>query len=147
MWDGDTEADQIIELLGLQPHPEGGYFRETFRDARVVEGRSCSTAIYFLLKDGQVSHWHRVDAVEVWHWYAGAPLELGIAPDGGLKQIVRLGPSLLTGERPQVVIPAHHWQRARSLGRWTLVGCTVAPGFEFSGFELAEPNFHPSQEK
>jgi hypothetical protein len=85
--------------------------------------------------------------VEVWHWYAGAPLELGIAPDGGPEQIVRLGPSLFAGERPQVVIPAHHWQRARSLGRWTLVGCTVAPGFEFSGFELAGPDFHPSQRR
>lgn len=145
MHDGDMEADRIIDLLGLEPHPEGGYFRETFRDAKEIDGRAYSTAIYFLLKEGQVSHWHRVDAVEVWHWYAGAPLELGIAPECGPEKIVRLGAGLFTGERPQAIIPPHYWQRARSLGRWTLAGCTVAPGFEFAGFELAGPDFHPSQ--
>jgi len=136
-------ADEIIALLGLAPHPEGGYFREMFRDPASVEGRPCSTAIYFLLKEGQVSRWHRIDAAEVWHWYSGAPLELGMAPRGGPEAVVRLGASLATGERPQAVVPAGHWQRARSLGPWTLVGCTVAPGFSFEGFELAAPGFDP----
>jgi predicted cupin superfamily sugar epimerase len=140
------QADDIISLLNLTPHPEGGYFRETFRDPTTVNGRSCSTAIYFLLKEGQASHWHRVDAVEVWHWYAGAPLELGIAPTGGAETIVKLGPALLDGERPQAIVPVHYWQRARTLGPWTLVGCTVAPGFEFSGFELAAPGYDPARQ-
>ena len=143
MEDGKTEADRIIELLGLEPHPEGGHFRETFRDARTIDGRACSTAIYFLLKEGQTSHWHRVDATEVWHWYAGAPLELGMSPAGGPESVVRLGTALFEGERPQAIVPAGYWQRARSLGPWTLVGCTVAPGFIFSGFELAAPGFDP----
>lgn len=137
------DAERIIELLQLAPHPEGGYFRETFRDTRTCDGRACSTAIYFLLKKGQVSHWHRVDATEIWHWYAGAPLQLSIAPEAGPATIIRLGSSLFTGERPQAVVPASHWQSAKSLGEWTLVGCTVAPGFEFSGFELAAPEFRP----
>lgn len=138
-------ADEIINLLKLEPHPEGGYFRETFRDAFArPDGRAASTAIYFLLKEGQASHWHRVDAAEVWHWYAGAPLELGVIDSGGHEIVFRLGSSLITGERPQVVVPSRQWQRARSLGTWTLVGCTVAPGFTFSGFELAGPGFSPS---
>ena len=138
-------ADEIITLLRLEPHPEGGYFRETFRDEAMVDGRACSTAIYFLLKEGQASRWHRVDAAEVWHWYAGAPLELGMARQGNPEMIVRLGSALLEGERPQAVVPAGCWQRARSLGAWTLVGCTVAPGFTFSGFELAAPGFDPTR--
>ncbi len=137
------DADKIILLLGLQPHPEGGYFRETFRDTAAINGRACSTAIYFLLKEEQISQWHRVDAVEVWHWYAGAALDLDITSDGSHVDHHRLGPHLLDGERPQVVVPAGQWQRARSLGGWTLVGCTVAPGFEFNGFELAGPDFAP----
>lgn len=137
-------ADEIIALLDLTPHPEGGYFRETFRDARRVEGgRAASTAIHFLLKGGQISRWHRVDAAEVWHWYAGAPLELGIAPPGKPAEIVRLGVDLMNGERPQAVVPAGHWQQARSLGDYTLVGCTVAPGFEFAGFQMAPTDFVP----
>ena len=139
------EADQIIALLGLEPHPEGGYFRETFRDAPASRQRAFSTAIYFLLKEGQSSHWHRVDAAEVWHWYAGAPLELGLAPQGGPESIVQLGSDLLAGERPQAVVPTGYWQRARSLGAWTLVGCTVAPGFDFAGFELAAIDFDPTK--
>lgn len=137
------QADDIIALLGLEPHPEGGYFRETFRDVSGVDGRAWSTAIYFLLKEGQSSHWHRVDAAEVWHWYAGASLELGIAVPNGDPQVVRLGPQLVEGERPQAVVPPGAWQRARSTGAWTLVGCTVSPGFLFSGFELADPGFTP----
>lgn len=136
-------ADRIIAELGLEPHPEGGYFRETFRDAEPNGGRAYSTAIYFLLKAGEVSRWHRVDATEVWHWYAGAPLELVTAAPAGAKMATRLGPAVLDGERPQGVVAKGHWQRARSLGAWSLVGCTVAPGFDFAGFELAEPGFEP----
>jgi uncharacterized protein len=138
-----TAAD-VIRLLDLKPHPEGGHFRETFRDERAIEGgRAASTAIYFLLARGERSHWHRVDAAEIWHWHAGAPLELEIAPAGGQRQRVALGCDLAAGERPQAVVPAHAWQAARSLGDWTLVGCTVAPGFEFAKFELAPEGWRP----
>jgi uncharacterized protein len=136
-----TAAD-IIRLLDLRPHPEGGHFRETFRDARETDGRSVSTAIYFLLARGERSHWHRVDAVEVWHYYAGAPLALSIA-DGRGTTVVRLGPDLAGGERPQAAVPAGAWQAAESLGDWTLVGCTVAPGFAFTSFELAPAGWAP----
>jgi predicted cupin superfamily sugar epimerase len=136
-------AEEVVRLLGLVPHPEHGHYRETFRDARTVgDGRCASTAIYFLLRQGERSCWHRVDAAEVWHWYAGAPLLLGVVEDGKLRQM-RMGPDLAAGERPQAVVPAHAWQDAESLGPWTLVGCTVAPGFEFAHFELAEPGFDP----
>ena len=137
------DADQIIVELGLTPHPEGGYFKETFRDSEQSQGRARSTAIYFLLKAGEVSRWHRVDAVEIWHWHAGAPLMLAIAPPGGPRKITCLGPALLDGERPQGIVPTGHWQQAWSTGAWTLVGCTVAPGFQFEGFELAPPGFEP----
>lgn len=138
-----TSAKEIIETLGLQPHPEGGYFAETFRDA-APEGRAHSTAIYFLLAAGDVSVWHRVDAAEVWHFYAGAPLAITISPDGHDATAYRLGPNVTAGERPQVVVPAGHWQTAESLGAWTLVGCTVAPGFEFAGFEMAPDDWRPT---
>ncbi len=137
-----TAAD-IIRQLDLKPHPEGGHFRESFRDARQAEGRASSTAIYFLLARGERSHWHRVDAVEIWHWYAGAPLALEISQTPGRIERVMLGGDLNTGERPQAVVAAHAWQAAQSLGDWTLVGCTVAPGFEFAGFELAPKNWDP----
>jgi hypothetical protein len=131
-------ADDIIRLLDLKPHPEGGHFRETFRDTRQVEsGLAASTAIYFLLARGERSHWHRIDAVEIWHWHAGAPLELEITQSEGHIERVTLGNDLASGQRPQAAVPAHAWQAAQSLGDWTLVGCTVAPGFEFKGFELA----------
>ncbi len=137
-------ADAIIVLLGLQPHPEGGYFRETFRDAPGADGRSASTAIYFLLKRGERSHWHTVDAVEIWHWHAGAPLKLSLAAtDAGPVTGIILGADLAGGERPQGVVPPHHWQAAETLGDWTLVGCTVAPGFDFAGFRLAPPGWNP----
>jgi hypothetical protein len=137
-------ADQIIALLDLKPHPEGGHFRETFRDGAGVGGRAASTAIYFLLTRGERSHWHRVDATEVWHWHAGAPLILSIAPtDRGPVTDHILGTDLAAGERPQGVVPPHHWQAATSLGDWTLVGCTVAPGFDFAGFTLAAPGWRP----
>lgn len=139
-------ADEIVAQLSLEPHPEGGFFRETFRDRESSGpgGRAASTAIYFLLKAGEVSRWHRVDAVEVWHWYAGAPLELAIAaPDGGSPHRTMLGNRLNAGELPQAVVPAGYWQQARSLGDYSLVGCTVTPGFLFETFELAPPGFEP----
>jgi predicted cupin superfamily sugar epimerase len=131
-----TAAARTIRLLKLKPHPEGGYFRETFRDS--TDGRAHSTAIYFLLKKGQASRWHRVDAAEVWHWYGGAPLELLIAKDRKRPKRHVLGNDLAKGERPQIVVPPKHWQAARSKGAYTLVGCTVAPGFLFEKFELGE---------
>ncbi len=134
----------VIRLLGLKPHPEGGHFRETFRDTRAVEdGRTASTAIYFLLARGERSHWHRIDTAEVWHWYAGAPLELEIAHADGRRETVRLGSDLSSGQRPQAVVPALAWQAAQTLGEWTLAGCTVAPGFEFARFELAPKEWQP----
>ncbi len=137
-----TAAD-VIRLLALEPHPEGGYFRETFRDLHVVEsGRAVSTAIYFLLARGERSRWHRVDAAEVWHYYAGNPLRLDISTDTGTTT-VRLGPDLARGERPQAIVPARAWQAAESMGEWTLVGCTVAPGFLFAGFEVAPKDWAP----
>jgi predicted cupin superfamily sugar epimerase len=136
-------AAEIIARLELKPHPEGGHYRETFRDSRSdVNGRSAFTAIYFLLARGERSHWHRIDAVEVWHYYAGASLTLQIADDGGQRR-VKLGPDLAAGEMPQAIVPPHAWQAAESSGDWTLVGCTVAPGFEFAKFELAEPDWFP----
>lgn len=139
-------AEAIIARLGLKPHPEGGWYAETFRDAAPAGGRSASTAIYYLLKAGERSHWHRVrDAVEVWHFYAGAPLSLGLArPDGTGAETRVLGADFAAGEEPQVVVPRDWWQAARSLGDWTLVGCTVAPGFEFAGFELAPAGWTPA---
>ncbi len=138
-------ADEIIKLLGMQPHPEGGFYCETFRDTQSVDdnGRAASTAIFFLLKSGQSSHWHTVDAAEIWHWYAGAPLELGIAPPDGPSERIRLGNDLLNAERPQAVVPPGYWQQAKSLGEFTLVGCTVAPGFIFDTFVLAPLGFEP----
>jgi uncharacterized protein len=136
-------AAEIIARLDLKPHPEGGHYRETFRDSDVdAGGRARSTAIYFLLARGERSHWHRVDAVEVWHYYAGDALALQIADDSGQRRI-KLGPDLAAGEVPQAIVPAHAWQAAESAGEWTLVGCTVAPGFEFAAFELAEPDWFP----
>lgn len=137
-------AKEIIETLGLQPHPEGGHYRETFRDGRTEQGRAASTAIYFMLAEGEASRWHRVDAAEGWHYYAGAPLALRIAEPGGATREVLLGAALSAGERPQAVVPAGAWQSARSLGAWTLVGCTVAPGFEFAGFEMAPEGWEPA---
>lgn len=137
----ELTAEQVIALLGLAPHPEGGHFRETFRDSP-GSGRGASTAIYFLLRAGERSHWHRVDAAEVWHWHAGAPLMLRIAGEGARREVT-LGARLGRGERPQAVVPAGVWQAAESLGAWTLVGCTVAPAFDFSGFELAPPGWEP----
>ena len=135
--DGLTAAE-VIRLLDLKPHPEGGHYRETFRDAEGPAGRGHSTAIYYLLDTGETSEWHRVDAAEIWHHYAGAPLVITISPNGHDASAHHLGTDLAAGQRPQCVVPA---------GAWTLVGCTVAPGFAFSGFEMAPPDWRPTPRK
>ena len=136
-------ASDIIARLDLKPHPEGGHYRETFRDPAVdTSGRSRSTVIYFLLARGERSHWHRIDAVEVWHYYAGDALTLRIADDDSTRSIT-LGPNIAAGEAPQAIVPASAWQAAESVGDWTLVGCTVAPGFDFATFELAPKDWVP----
>ena len=148
-------AAEIIALLGLTAHPEGGFYRETYRDeARGADGRAASTSIYFLLPLGTVSTWHRIDAAEIWHFYAGAPLQLSLFSAGGRIKTRCLGSNLVAGERPQCVVPAGVWQSAEvaisqrrgpDTPPWSLVGCTVAPGFSFSGFELAPPGWRPDQ--
>jgi len=144
MSDDGPGAEEVIRLLGLTPHPEGGFYAETFRPAAPDGGRGASTAIYYLLRDGEVSAWHRVrDADEVWHHYAGAPLELRIADGAAGVATTRLGSDLLAGERPQAVVPADAWQTARAVGGWVLVGCTVAPAFQFSSFEMAPAGWEP----
>jgi uncharacterized protein len=133
-------ADQIITELGLAPHPEGGWYRQTW----VADNgaRPTGTCIYFLLERGARSHWHRVDAAEIWHFYAGAPLDLRIAETETGPAIAHvLGPDLAKGQSPQIIVPEHHWQSAATTGDWTLVGCTVSPGFTFEGFDLAPPDF------
>jgi uncharacterized protein len=137
-------AEQVIAALGLRPHPEGGWFIETWREPAGAGERPASTAIYYLLRGGERSHWHRVDATETWHFYAGDPLELGVHADGGEASVRHvLGGDLAAGQRPQAIVPAGAWQSARCLGEWTLVGCTVAPGFQFEAFELAPPGWDP----
>ena len=135
------EADDLIGRLGLTPHPEGGHFAETWRGPE--QPRAAGTAIYFLLRAGERSHWHRVDATEIWHFYRGAPLALEIAPEGEARHCFTLGPALDAGQVPQAIVPPHAWQSAHSLGDYTLVGCTVSPGFDFAGFELAPEGFEP----
>ena len=139
-----NDADFLIRELNLRPHPEGGHFREIFRDVRGSDGRARSTAIYFLLRAGDTSHWHRIDICEVWHWYAGSPLALSIAPGRGAPVVHVLGNDIAAGQRPQIVVPERAWQRAKTLGDYTLAGCTVAPGFDFHKFELAPEGFEPS---
>jgi predicted cupin superfamily sugar epimerase len=139
----EDETDRLIRALGLAPHPEGGWFRETFRDTAGPDGRARCTAIHFLLKAGEASHWHRVDAAETWCWHRGGPLALTIAGVGGAARTVTLGPDIEAGEAPQVVVPAGAWQAARPRGAYALVSCIVAPGFEFAGFELAPKGFEP----
>jgi uncharacterized protein len=139
---GVLTAEEVIAQFKLAPHPEGGWFRETFRDEKGPHGRAHSTAILFLLKAGEASHWHKVDAAELWHFHGGAPLLLEVK-DGEMRHAYRLGPAWHEGDQPHAVVPAHAWQSARSLGAWTLVGCTVAPGFEFGGFELAPAGWKP----
>lgn len=137
-------ADEIIDRLGLAPHPEGGHYAETWRADAAPDERAAGTAIYFLLKQGEQSHWHRIDSAEIWHWYAGDPLELKTGPETGPVSTHILGNALADGERPQVIVPPGHWQSARSLGAWSLVGCTVSPGFSFAHFELAPADWSPA---
>jgi predicted cupin superfamily sugar epimerase len=145
MTTNEATAQEIIRRLGLRPHPEGGHFLETFRDPSTgSSGRAASTAIYYLLGRGEVSAWHRVDAAEIWHFYAGAPLRITVSENGDRASSHDLGPDLQQGQLPQFVVPAGWWQTAASIGAWTLVGCTVAPGFDFAGFELAPPGWQPS---
>mgnify|MGYP002623264687 FL=1 len=141
--DPSLDPAAIIAALDLRPHPEGGHFREIWRDAPAAGGRGAGTAIYYLLSAGQVSHWHRVDAAEAWHWYAGGPLALGLSEDGRREEEHLLGPDLGAGQRPFVLVPKGWWQGARPLGAWTLVGCTVSPAFDFAGFEMAPPGWRP----
>lgn len=158
--DQSLPADTVVKMLALEPHPEGGWYRQTYQDTHQVPGvcsgfgsgfgsgpggadRAASTAIYFLLKAGEFSHWHRIDAVEIWHYYAGGPLALSISANGHDVSSIRIGANLTAGERPQGIVPPGAWQAAESLGRWTLVGCTVAPGFTFDTFELAPPDWRP----
>ncbi|MFP4043139.1 MAG: cupin domain-containing protein [Rhodosalinus sp.] len=138
----DTDPDRLVALLDLSPHPEGGWYRQTWEAEAKDGGRPAGTCIWFLLKPGERSHWHRVDAAEIWHFYAGTPVTLSIAPDAdGPATDHRLGPDLLAGERPQLLVPAGHWQAAVAGDGWALMGCTVSPGFRFEGFELAAPGF------
>ena len=131
-------ASEIVKLLEMQPHPEGGYYKETFRD-------DASTAIYYLLEAGDHSHWHRVHgSSEIWHHYAGGPLALTLSSNGHDAEAHRLGKNIDAGEKPQLVVPAGWWQTAESLGHWTLVGCTVAPGFDFKNFEMAPDDWRPT---
>lgn len=138
-----TTAKDIVETLGLAPHPEGGWYRETWRAIAQNGERASGTAIYYLLEEGQRSHWHRVDAAEIWHYYAGAPLTLSISEDNKTVRDWLLGGDVLQGEAPQVIVSPNAWQSAQSTGAWTLVGCTVSPGFEFEKFELAPKDWSP----
>ncbi|ALG90179.1 MULTISPECIES: cupin domain-containing protein [Actibacterium] len=135
-------AQSIITHLDLRPHPEGGWYRETWAQHCPPGTRPAGTAIYYLLEAGQHSHWHRVDATEIWHHYAGAPLILSLSETAaGPAQDRILGPDLLHGQLPQLIVPPQFWQAARTTGEWTLAGCTVSPGFRFDGFEMAAPEF------
>ena len=136
-------ADDVVRELALRPHPEGGFFREIFRDSAKEGRRGAATSIYFLLRGGEVSAWHRVDAVEIWSFHAGAPLRLSVADEGGEITVHTLGAALDQGERPQAIVPAGAWQSAESCGDWTLVGCAVAPAFRFEGFDLAPEGWTP----
>lgn len=140
----DFGVQEIVRLLDLAPHPEGGWYKETFRAGAADGERAASTVIHFLLAADQVSAWHKVDADEAWFWHAGAPLVLTISPpDGKTAESVQLGPDLRVGQKLHHVIAADHWQAAESLGAWTLVSCMVAPGFEFSGFVMAPDDWRP----
>ncbi len=137
-----TDMDEIISRLQLEPHPEGGFYRETFRsDATLPSGRALATSILFLLPSGVTSHWHRVDAEELWIHQAGADLDLHVAEDGQAPVTHHLGPG--APSRPQVLVPRSHWQSAQSRGDWTLAACVVTPGFLFEGFEMAPEGWSP----
>ena len=139
-----SDPRALIDRLGLAPHPEGGWYRETWRGAPGADGRAVGTAIHFLLEAGQRSHWHRVDAEELWLWHAGSALDLSLAAgDDDAPALHRLGPDILAGEAPQLRVPAHHWQAAHAARGWALVSCLVVPGFDFAGFTLAAPGWTP----
>jgi predicted cupin superfamily sugar epimerase len=138
-----NNAKRVIDSLNMQPHPEGGWYAETWRAPAADGERSSGTAIYYLLETGQRSHWHRIDAAEIWHFYAGAPLTLSISRDGRQTERLTLGPDIAGGERPQLIVPPNAWQAAESTGAWTLVGCTVSPGFIFETFEMAPSDWAP----
>lgn len=138
-----VSADKVIRSLGLEPHPEGGCYREMYRAPAVDGTRSPVTSIYYVLRAGERSHWHRVDAVELWHYYAGAPLKLRISDDGKTTREILLGSDIAAGQSPLGIVPVDTWQSAQSLGEWTLVGCTVAPAFDFAGFVMAPPGWEP----
>lgn len=138
-----TQAKEWIAQLSLQPHPEGGWYVETWRAEAPDGERASGTAIYYLLEADQFSHWHRIDATEIWHWYAGAPLSITLSANGHDAEAYFLGSDLAANQKPQIIVPPLCWQTATSLGEYTLVGCTVSPGFEFSGFELAPPDWRP----
>ncbi len=140
---GDGEVAEIISRLALAPHPEGGHYRETWRDDPGDGSRGALTLIYYLLCRGETSAWHRVDATEVWNYYAGAPLLLRVSHDGVKTEEIRLGADLAGGEAPQAVVPSGAWQSAESTGLWTLTGCAVAPAFSFEGFEMAQKGWQP----
>lgn len=141
---GDLAAAEIIRMLDLQPHPEGGCYAQTFRSPSQPDERAASSVIYYLLQADEISAWHQIDADEVWLWHAGGPLTLTVSPPSGKgAQARRLGPDLRAGQRPQSIVPAHHWQTAETLGAWTLVSCIVAPAFEFERFKLADADWRP----
>lgn len=137
------DADEVIGRLGLTPHPEGGWYRQTWRHDPGDGTRGAGTAIYFLLATGERSHWHRVDADEIWHHYAGDPLQLHTWNESGSCNTTMLGSDIAAGHEPQARVPPHVWQSAETTGAWTLVGCTVSPAFEFDHFELAPPDWRP----
>lgn len=138
-----SKAKELIRTLDLKPHPEGGWYAETWRAHAPPGERAAGTAIYFLLDVGEASHWHRIDSAEIWHWYAGGPLSMTLSPDGHDATAMVLGPDVAAGQRPQLIVPPGWWQTATSLGAFTLCGCTVSPGFEFDRFELASPDWRP----
>ncbi|TAN56901.1 MAG: cupin domain-containing protein [Magnetospirillum sp.] len=135
--------DQIIARLGLKPHPEGGHYAETWRDRPAGGGRGAGTAIYYLLRAGERSHWHRIDATEIWHFHAGDPLVLRLSETGRGERAVVLGPDIAAGQTAQLVVPPHVWQAAEPVGGWALASCTVIPAFEFDGFEMAPVGWNP----
>jgi uncharacterized protein len=139
-----AEARALIAALGLVPHPEGGWYRETWRADAAPDERASATAILFLLEEGQGSHWHTVDAAELWFWHAGHPIALSrAADDAGPIETIMLGPDVAAGQMPQGLIPTGHWQAAEARHGWALVSCVVSPGFRFSGFTLAPPGWQP----
>ena len=146
----EITASEIIEQLDLEEHPEGGYFRETYRGNEIVQGedgkeRTAGTGIYFLLTEGVCTNWHRVRSDELWHFYCGDQLVLELIDDAGNFKQLMLGDELSEEGKIQQLIPKYCWQRAYSTGNYTLVGCTVNPGFEFEDFEMIESGKLASQ--